>query len=36
MVLDAPLLNTRHYKVLIKGKVKQSREMSSALSYTFV
>ena len=26
MVLDATLLNTRHYKVRIKGKVKQSRE----------
>ena len=26
MVLDASLLNTQHYKVRIKGKVKQSRE----------
>ncbi len=26
MVLDASLLNTQHYKVQIKGKVKQSRE----------
>ncbi len=26
MVLDAPLLNTQHYKVRIKGKVEQSRE----------
>ena len=26
MVLDAALLNTQHYKVRIKGKVKQSRE----------
>ena len=26
MVLDASLLNTQHYKVWIKGKVKQSRE----------
>ena len=26
MVLDASLLNTRHYKVRIKGKVEQSRE----------
>ena len=26
MVLDASLLNTQHYKVLIKGKVEQSRE----------
>ena len=29
--LDASLLNTQHYKVGIKGKVKQSRERSSAL-----
>ena len=29
MVLDATLLNTQHYKVLIKGKVEQSREWSS-------
>ena len=26
MVLDTSLLNTQHYKVRIKGKVKQSRE----------
>ena len=26
MVLDASLLNTQHYKVRLKGKVKQSRE----------
>ncbi len=26
MVLDASLLNTRHYKVRIKGKVEQSRQ----------
>ena len=26
MVLDASLLNTQHYKVRIKGKVKQSKE----------
>ena len=26
MVLVATLLNTQHYKVRIKGKVKQSRE----------
>ena len=31
MVLDATLLNTQHYKKYIKGKVEQSREMSSAL-----
>ena len=29
MVLDASLLNTQHYKVQIKGKVRQSRERSS-------
>ena len=27
MVLDTSLLNTQHYKVLIKGKVEQSREV---------
>ena len=32
MVFDATLLNTRHYKVRIKGKMKQSSERSSALS----
>ena len=32
MVLDAALLNTQHYK----GKVEESRERSSALSYTSV
>ena len=36
MVLDASLLNTQHYKVCIKGKVKKSRERSSALPYTLV
>ena len=36
MVLDATLLNTQHYKVRIKGKVEQSRELSSALPYTSV
>ena len=36
MVLDAALLNTPHYKVRIKGKVDQSREMSSTLTYTSV
>ena len=35
-VLDATLLNTQHYKVMIKGKVEQSRERSSALPYTLV
>ena len=34
MVLDAALLNTQHYKVMIKGKVKLSSEWSSALCYT--
>ena len=33
---NAPLLNTQHYKVWIKGKVEQSREMSSAFPYTSV
>ena len=32
MVLNAALLNTEHYRVQIKGKVKQSREWSSALT----
>ena len=32
MVLDTALLNTQHYKVGIKGKVEQSREMSNTLS----
>ena len=36
MVLDATLLNTHHYKVRAKGKVEQSKEWSSALSYTSV
>ena len=36
MVLDAALLNTQHYKVRIKGKVKQSRKRSSTLAYTSV
>ena len=36
MVLDATLLNTQHYKEWIKGKIEQSRERSSALSYTSV
>ena len=30
MVLDTSLLNTQQYKVRIKGKVEQSKEMSSA------
>ena len=36
MVLDTYLFNTQHYKVLIKGKVEQYRERSSAHSYTSV
>ena len=36
MVLDTSLLNTQQYKVRIKGKVKQSRERSSALPYASV
>ena len=36
MVLDTSLLNTKQYKVRIKGKVEQSRERSSALPYTSV
>ena len=36
IVLDTSLLNTQLYKVLIKSKVEQSRERSSALSYTSV
>ena len=27
MLLDAPLLNTHHYKIRIKGKMKQSWEL---------
>ena len=34
MVLDASLLSTQPYKLMIKGKEEQSREWSSALSYT--
>ena len=36
MELDISLLNTQHYKVRIKGKVKQSKEKSSAFPYTSV
>ena len=36
MVLDAALLNSQYYKVRIKSKVEQSKEWSSALSYTSV
>ena len=31
MVLDAALLKTQHYKLMIKGKVKHFRERSSVL-----
>ena len=34
MVLYDSLPYTQHYKVWIMGKVEQSREKSSALSYT--
>ena len=34
--MDTSLLNTQQYKVNIKGKVEQSGERSSALSYTSV
>ena len=34
IVLDTPLLNTQQYKVRIKGKVEQSKEGSSVLSYS--
>ena len=36
MVLDTALLNTQHYKVRIKSKVKHSREWSSTLPNTSV
>ena len=36
MVFDAALINTQHYKVRIKSKVEQSRDLSSALPYTSV
>ena len=36
IVLSAALLNTQNYKVSIKSKVEQSRELSSALPYTSV
>ena len=36
MLLDTSLLNTRQYKVCIKGKVVQSWEKSSALPNTSV
>ena len=36
MVLDTSLFNNQQYKVLIEGKVEQSRERSYALPYTSV
>ena len=36
MVLDAALLSTQNYKVMIKGKVEQTKEWSSVLPYTLV
>ena len=36
IVLDSSLLNTQQYKVHIEGKVRQSRERSSALPYISV
>ena len=36
IALDTSLLNTHQYKVGIMGKVEQSRERSSALSYNLV
>ena len=36
MILEAFLLNTQHYKVCLKGKVEQSRERSSALTYIYI
>ena len=36
MVLDTSLFNTQQYKVRIKGKMKQSRERSSASPSTSV
>ena len=36
MVLDISLLNTQQYKVRIKGKMEQSREWKSILSFTSV
>ena len=36
IVHDTSLLNSQQYKVRIEGKVEQSRERTSALSYTSV
>ena len=36
MALGFSLLNIKHYKVSMKGKMEQSREKSSALLYSSV
>ena len=36
IVLDTALLNIQHYKVQIKGKVKQFKERSSTIPYTLL
>ena len=36
MVLDTSLVNTKPYKVRIKGKVGESRERSCTIPYTLV
>ena len=36
IVLDDSLFSTQNYKVRIKGKVEQSRELSNTLPYTLV
>ena len=36
MLLDTSLLNIQQYKVLIEGKVEQSKERSSTLPYSSV
>ena len=36
MVLNAALLNTQHYKEIIKSKMEQSREREDALPKTLV
>ena len=36
MILDTALLNTQHYEVRFKGKMKQSTERSSTLPYNSV
>ena len=36
MEFDTSLLNTQQYNIRIEGEVEESREKSSALSYTSV